>query len=284
MEDRSGARARAFGELSVTNTGGRGTVYDYGAQVTAWTPEGERPVVWLSEQAVFTPGTAIRGGVPICFPWFGGGPNGDLTPAHGFARISPWRRMTVGEAADATTVTHHLDMTSAHAPQFPHAYRARATARFSNTLTTSLRVENTGDQAFTFEAALHTYLAVGDATHLSIDGLVGSEYLDQVTGEHAVQLGPVVIDGEVDRVYRSSSPVVVIDRSWGRRITVVKSGSASTVVWNPWVDKAKRLSDFGDDEWRGLVCVETANVKEDAVTLEPGQAHEMSAVLAVERL
>lgn len=273
-----------MGIVNVETAVAAGRLTDHGAQVLAWRPAGNAPVIWLSSQAVFAPGMAIRGGVPICFPWFGSGLSGDLSPAHGFARLVEWRPTSVSEVDGVTTVVHELTEADVTAPEFPYRYRAVATVEFGSTLTMSLRVENTDDGPLTFEAALHTYLHVGDATQIELLGLDGAGYHDKVLGSDAVQSGPVTIDGEVDRVYASSSAVEVHDPVLGRTLLVEKSGSDSTIVWNPWVQKAQAMSDFGDEEWREMVCVETANVGASAPTLGPGEAHVMQVSISCLRL
>ncbi len=268
-------------EQVIDNAVASGAVRDHGAHVTAWAPAGHSAVVWVSAHAVYAEGVAIRGGVPICFPWFGPGRSGNLSPAHGFARVVEWRLVDVIEDADAVTVVHELDEQLATSVEFPYAYRATSTARFADTLTLTLEVQNTDDVAFSYEAALHTYLRVGDSEAISVAGLEGDSYLDQVEGARAVQRGPIRLVGEVDRVYASVGAVHVVDPSLGRTISIAKSGSGSTVVWNPWVSKARRLPDFGDQEWREMVCVETANIGDAAVHLAPGQSHRMQAIISV---
>jgi len=252
-----------------------GRITDHGAQVLAWHPAGNDPVIWLSSQAVFTSGAAIRGGVPICFPWFGSGLSGDLSPAHGFARLAEWRLCSVSEVDGVTTVVHELTEADATSSEVPYRYRAVATVEFGTALRMSLRVENTDEGPFTFEEAFHTYLHVGDATQVELLGLDGAGYYDKVLGSDAVQSGLILIDGEVDRVYASPATVEVHDPVLHRTLVIEKSGSASTIVWNPWVEKARAMADFADDEWRSMVCVETANVGSSAVTLRPGEAHVM---------
>ena len=268
-------------EEAVDTSLARGSVADHGAHVLSWAPKGHDSIIWLSEHAVFAPGKAIRGGVPICFPWFGSGRSGDMQPAHGFARRAVWRLLSVDVQDEVATVVHELTQAEATSPEFPHRYQAVATAVFGDTLELSLSVTNTGRDSFSFEAALHTYLRVGDVTSISIVGLEGDGYLDQVTGARAVQDGPLGFVGEVDRIYASEADVRVHDPELGRVITLTKTGSASTVVWNPWVEKSARLPDFGDDEWRTMVCVETANVGAAAVLLEPGESHVMRVRISV---
>lgn len=270
-----------MGIVEVSTPTVTGRVSDHAAHVLSWQPAGHRPVIWMSSEAIFAPGVAIRGGVPICFPWFGAGRSGALSPAHGFARLVEWPNAEVLDEGGVTSITHELTDALATSPEFPFHYRALARVEFGSVLRMSLTVENTDVVTFSFEEALHTYLAVGDATAVSIFGLEGAGYHDKVLDQQLVQAGPVSIEGEVDRVYSSTASVTVADPVLDRTITVVKEGSASTIVWNPWVDKARALRDFGDDEWRSMVCVETANVGDDAVTLVPGQVHTMSVEIRV---
>lgn len=258
-----------------------GRVTDHGAQVVAWRPAGSEPVIWLSRHAVWDPGSAIRGGIPICFPWFGPGRSGEMTPAHGFARTAQWTLESASESDGVTRVVHALTHEQASSPRWPFRYRATATVILGKTLHMVLAVDNMDDRTISFEAALHTYLAVGDAPSIVINGLQGARYHDKVTGSDTMQEGPVRIDGEVDRVYASTATVEVHDPVLDRTLVIKKSGSASTIVWNPWVEKARMMTDFGDDEWRSMVCVETANVGDHAVILAPGEVHEMSVTVSV---
>lgn len=260
-----------------------GRVTDHGAQVVAWRPAGSEPVIWLSRYAVWDPGSAIRGGVPICFPWFGPGRSGQMTPAHGFARTAQWDLESASESEGVTTVVHVLTDKQTSSPRWPFRYRATATVSLGETLRMVLAVENADDRPFSFETALHTYLAVGDAPSIVIEGLEGARFHDKVTGKDAVQVGPLRLAAEVDRVYASPATVEVHDPVLNRTLVIEKSGSASTIIWNPWVEKAQAMTDFGDDEWRSMVCVETANVGDHAVLLAPREVHEMKVTLSVDQ-
>lgn len=252
-------------------------VFDHGAHVWAWTPRDGEPVLWMSERSAFEAGSPIRGGIPVCFPWFGPGREGNQQPAHGFARLVEWRRMEVLEDEGSTVVEFELDeRITGEQPQWPHPYRANLRVSFgSDALDVALTVTNTGDQTITFEEALHTYLRVGDARAVGITGLEDVEYLDKVAGTWATQTGEVTITAETDRVYLSTADVVLADGT-GRELHISKRNSANTVVWNPWVDKSRAMPDFGDDEWTRMVCIEAANALEDAITLEPGGSHTMA--------
>lgn len=256
-------------------------VFDRGAQVFAWRPAGARPVIWMSERARFAPGAAIRGGVPVCFPWFGAGPSGAMTPAHGFARLIAWRRVRVEDTSgrDGRLVVDYAldDALSGAQPAFPHRFLATLRAEFARDyVQIDLVVKNRGAAPFVCEAALHSYLAVGDARRIRIEGLDGARYLDKAVGAGSalrMQAGPIAIEAETDRIYHSSGETRVVDPVWERSLVVTKGGSAQTVVWNPWIDKARAMPDFGDDEWTGMVCVEAAALGEDAIRLSPGGDH-----------
>lgn len=266
-----------------THKGGHYAVLDAGAHVLAWTPRGQNPVLWVSPLAVFAPGTAVRGGIPVVFPWFGAGPSGDRKPSHGFARTAAWRRTAV--ANDLATsgrleVRHALDATGLDASGLgSEPFEAELVSEFTaGQLSVSLVVRNPGPGAFRYEEALHTYLAVSDVGAVSVDGLSGCTYLDKVAGAAAVQDGPVRFTGETDRIYRHTAEVVVDDPDWGRRIAVGKQGSANTVVWNPGREKGTALADVGPN-WPGFVCVEAGNVGDDAIELGPGEEHILTQTL-----
>lgn len=264
--------------------GGSAVVLPFGAQVLEWAPAGESPVLWTSRRAVLDGSAPLRGGIPVCLPWFGRGTSGALTPSHGFARTARWTPVGVGQGhtPQATFLLEHRPTGSPEA--FPHRLRALLRVVVSDDLVVSLTVQNTGDVAYRFEEALHTYFAVGDVKDVTLDGLEGADYLDKVRGDGRwrSQVGEVSFVRETDRVYRSDSTVVLHDPRRRRDITIDKDGSADTVVWNPWVDRAAELSDLADTEWQDFVCVEAANVGEDAVALEPGEEHSLVLVLHVD--
>lgn len=248
-------------------------VYDHGAHVWAWRPAGSDPVLWMSAQSDFEAGKPIRGGVPVCFPWFGAGHTGALQPGHGFARITAWELVEHSHEGGGLRVEYRLgnDLTGDQ-PDWPYQYEARMVVLFSDReLSLELTVENKDEQEFTYEEALHTYLAVDDVKNVKISGLDGARYLDKVAVDWATQEGDVTITEETDRVYNSTGAVTVDDGV--RKLKITKEGSANTVVWNPWIDKSAAMPDFGDDEWPGMICIEAANALDDAITLQPGETH-----------
>lgn len=257
-------------------------IYLHGAHVTHFQPRGQKPVLFTSAKSHFAAGKAIRGGVPMIFPWFGPKADDAKAPQHGFVRSVPWTLAGVSQAGDAVAVKLTFGPSDATRQVWPHEFELAYTVTVGRTLELALEVKNTGPTPFTFDEALHTYLAVADVRRATIDGLGGREFIDKVDAARRKTQppGPFEIEGETDRVYLNTpDPVVVADPAGGRRLTVAKSGSNATVVWNPWVAKAKALADFGDDEWPGMVCVETVNAADNAVTLPPGQTHVMRATI-----
>ncbi len=259
--------------------------YLHGAQVVDWTPSGAEGVLWLSPLATLDSAAAIRGGVPLVFPWFGPGMSGTMTPAHGFGRVSQWRLESVEAGAGSTIAVFGLDSSMATSDEFRHDYSARYVVRAGQRLELQMTITNTGATSFAFEEVFHAYLAVGDVHQVTIEGLDGAEYVDKVGGSTdplPVQSGLVTLGTEVDRVYRSSAEVRVVDPVLKRVLVVRKAGSGSTVVWNPGAAKAAAAADIGPDHWREFVCVEAGNVQADAITLDPGQSTAMTCTFDVE--
>jgi glucose-6-phosphate 1-epimerase len=260
-----------------------GTVYLQGAHVASWKPAGFEEVLWLSAKSYWEAGKPIRGGVPLCFPWFG--PRAEAA-AHGFARVAAWELESVAQEADGVTVSLVLRNTMATHATWAQAYELRQRVTFGATLTMALELTNRGAGAFTAEEALHTYFGVGDVRQVRVVGLSGVRYVDKTDNfKVKTQGGHVHITAETDRVYVDTPGAVTVeDPVKQRRITVAKEHSRDTVVWNPWVAKAKAMADYGDEEWPGMVCVETCNVGRDAVTVMPGERQVMTARISVAKM
>jgi D-hexose-6-phosphate mutarotase len=254
-----------------------------GAHVTHFQPVGTAPVLFLSESSFFAPGKPIRGGVPVCFPWFSARAGRPDAPAHGFARIMRWEVETLeGSAERGASVVLRLASNDQTRPHWPHDFIARLRVEVTRELAITFTVENTGSTPFQFEEALHTYFAVTDVRAVSVTGLEGATYLDKTDGFQRKQLGvdPLHFTAETDRVFPHTAAACVIeDPSAHRRIVIDKTGSQTTVVWNPWIAKAAAMPDFGDDEWPRMLCLETANTGDDAITLAPGASHAMTAAI-----
>jgi glucose-6-phosphate 1-epimerase len=251
--------------------------------VAHYQPRGQRPVLFMSQASSFAPGKPIRGGVPVIFPWFGPRAGDSAAPMHGFARLQPWQvESTSIEADGSVRVSLALGPTDFSRSLWPEDFALRYIVQVGASLDMSLEVRNTGGRAFTFEDALHTYLAVGDVRQIRVDGLAGASYIDKTDAmKRKVHDGaPLQINAETDRLYlNTDATVTVTDPVLGRQLEVQKRGSQSTVVWNPWIAKAKAMADFGDQEWPSMVCIEAVNAADNAVQLPPGQTHTLRQIL-----
>jgi len=272
---------------NIANSQGQALIALSGGHVMSWQPNGQPPVLWLSAYAKFAPGKSIRGGVPVCWPWFGPHQTETGFPGHGFARTVPWQ-VESSAALDngATQLVLSLQHSDATRAQWPHPSSVRSTITVGRELCIELSTQNLGDAAFVLGEALHTYFAVSDIRQSPIQGLEGSRYVDKVAGgAEKQQNGPIVINGEVDRVYLDTTADCVIeDPGLARRIRIHKQNSRSTVVWNPGVEKAEKMGDFGPDGHLGMVCVESGNALDNRISLLPGETHSLRVVYSVEAL
>ncbi len=258
-----------------------------GAHIATFQPRGEEPVIWLSPKAKFAPGKSIRGGVPICWPWFGPHKNDSKLPGHGYARTVPWDVLETKALPDGSTFLRFgLIESDATRAQWPHASTVQLEVTVGKALRVELVTTNTGKAAFELGEALHTYFQISDVANMTIRGLENCEYLDKVQDfARLTQKNGIVIESEVDRVYvNTSADCVIEDKGLKRAIRIAKQGSQSTVVWNPWTEKAEKMGDFGPQLHRDMVCVESGNALENVVTLAPGETHRLVAVYSVEKL
>jgi len=263
-------------KVAVSRAGMTGELYLQGAHVTAWQPAGERPVIFTSTRAVFAPGKAIRGGIPVIFPWFGPHPTDPAQPQHGIVRTAAWKLDAVEQSAEGVALELSLS---------PDGFMLRYRVVFGEELRLHLAVHNISTGAANFEEALHSYFAVSDIERVTISGLESSSFIDKTAG---MQLyppagAPLALSRETDRVYLNTPDRrVALDPGWNRRIVVATTAAASTIVWNPWPEKAAAMADLGADNWRGMVCVETGNVADNRVHLPPGATHEMTTRITVD--
>lgn len=258
-----------------------------GAHVATFQPRGEEPVIWLSPKAKFAPGKSIRGGLPICWPWFGPHKTDSKLPGHGYARTVPWDVLETRALPDgATFLRFGLVESDATRAQWPHPSTVQLEVTVGKALRVELVTANTGNAAFELGEALHTYFQISDVANMTIRGLENCEYLDKVQDfARFTQKNGIVIESEVDRVYvNTTADCVIEDKGLKRAIRIAKQGSKSTVVWNPWAEKAEKMGDFGPQLHRDMVCVESGNALENVVTLAPGETHRLVSVYSVEKL
>ncbi|WP_372809391.1 D-hexose-6-phosphate mutarotase [Litorivivens sp.] len=257
------------------------TVSVYGAQLLSYCPAAQEDVLWLSDDARFQQGKSIRGGIPLCWPWFGPHPNDSDKPAHGFVRNRYWQLTALTRVGDASLARFRLS-------EFDQTlYQPKLSLELEISVGDSLKVQltttNNSQESATVSSALHSYFAISDIGDIQITGLEDKPFRDAVNNNSTcLQRGPIRFSGELDRVYQNvDAEICIHDPGLERVISISGTGSQSAVVWNPWVEKSLRLGDMGKDGYRNMVCVETANADQDARTLKPGATHHLVACIQV---
>ena len=272
--------------VEIKNDQASATISLQGAHVLSWVIAGGDEVIWLSDEAKFAAGKSVRGGIPICWPWFGSHEDNAAYPAHGFARTVLWQvTNTEAVSADETQITFQLDtrqLDESNQAMWPLPMSAEYRLTIGKTLTMELTTFNHSDLAITIGQALHTYFKVDDVSRTSLLGLEDKDYLDKTDGfKRKTQAGPVTISTEVDRVYLGTPDDVVINDN-KRKIIIKKQGSQSTVVWNPWKAVADKMGDLGEDGYLKMLCVESANAADDTVSIQAGESYTLRVVYEVE--
>lgn len=289
IEDKVSFQNRFGGTVAVlkhANANANAIVALQGAQVLSYNTDGLGELLWLSPVAKLGTGKAVRGGIPVCWPWFGPHPDGGDRPAHGLVRARPWVVAATDAGPDGSRISLELGPCDTTSPDWPEGSIVRIDIRLADSLAISLTTRNSGPQSICVTQALHTYFAVGGIETVRITGLEGVSFIDQLDRsslkrEHA----PVTFSREIDRIYQEQTGSVILeDRGAARLIEVNKTGSASSVVWNPWIDKSVRLGDMGQDGYRRMVCIETANAGADIVTIPRGGAHVLTATYRAARM
>jgi len=251
-----------------------------GGQVLSWQPTGAEPVIWMSSEAEPTVGKGMRGGVPVCWPWFGPHASEADFPAHGFARSSEWQ-MVASELLESGEVRLLMQLSGdGSSLWWPHPFELQLEVVVGTRLQLNLISTNLSDQSVVIGEALHTYFQISDIEQVSVSGLDGVIYHDKVSGAEGVtQQGEIRFGSETDRVYINSQQSCVIDDAGlQRQIVIEKIGSDSTVVWNPWSGKAERMGDLGELGWRKMLCMESANAFDNLVTLAAGESHSLKVI------
>ena len=248
----------------------------YGGHVLSYRPTGHGPVLFLSKKSLFEPGKAIRGGIPLCWPWFGPGADASL-PTHGFARLHQWDLRATEYSDDATELRLSLVDSELTRRSWPFAFELNLHVKLDQRLSLELTTVNRDTKPFAVSKAFHPYFLVRDIRDVTVLGLDQAPFVDRLSGRTDKQEGPLTIRAETDRIYTPSATECVLhDAGLGRAIALVFAGTRNLVVWNPWIDKARAMADFGDDEYARMLCVEPAIPANAAVTLAPGEQHTLS--------
>ncbi|MCW2269001.1 putative glucose-6-phosphate 1-epimerase [compost metagenome] len=287
------------GELNcwrITTDSAELLVAQQGAQVLSYQRLGEPPLLWLSEQAIFKQGKSVRAGVPVCWPWFGNlsrNPqavqamyHGSEAPAHGLVRGRDWQLQGITDIGNAVRVDFTLPDTLGDLPGWPHTVELTLSIVMGEQLTVTLTSYNLDNIPVTISQALHSYFAVSDVRKVQVEGVEGLGYIETLENwQQRTQQGALGFASETDRIYlQAPEQLSIVDPDWNRRIRLTSSGSRSAVIWNPWTDRAAELADMADDGWQRMLCIETANVWDDLVTLQPGASHSLSLAIDSETL
>lgn len=280
-------------EIHIQNQAAHCEISLMGAHILSYVPNGHRDVMFLSGKSEYSQtGKPIRGGVPVCWPWFGGADNAkypNATTSHGFIRQFMWKLVDwKDEGCDSTVVTLAVEDSDASRAIWPYAFNLTMKVTVGKSLQIALDTVNTDDKEFTYAQALHTYYAIGDCRQVNVTGFDGCAFIDKAPANPPSanpQPGDVTITAETDRVYlKCPGTAVITDPVMGRRIIIEKNGSDTGVVWNPWIKKSQNMPDFGDLEYFNMICVENCNVDYDAKTLKPGESHSLHVKISVEKI
>ncbi len=265
---------------SLVNRHGACEVSLYGGHVLGYRPVGHGPALFVSERSFFEPGKPIRGGIPICWPWFGPSPDDTAKPMHGFARITQWGLRTTEYTSDVTELRLSLEDSELTRRLWPYAFELTLRVWLNERLNLELTTENRDTRPFTFTQAFHPYLLVRDILGVTVHGLDGATYTDRLARQPGKHEGPLTIRAETDRLFTPPAPMAALhDAGLKRVLAMTYAGTTKLMVWNPWIDKARAMPDFGDDEYTRMLCLEPANAEDAAVTLAPGERHALTMSL-----
>lgn len=278
-----------FPVIEVNNDWASATVCLYGGQLLSFQPHGQiQPVFWLSDKAIYQSRKAIRGGIPLCWPWFGENENHKAVPAHGFARISLWQLDAIKTLpAGETQIDLFLPcgQECRYLRQLDHNFNVDLRLRLiiGQSLVLELNSINLDETGFILTEALHSYFNISHINNITIEGLESVSYLDKLQDNKTfTQIGKLQISQETDKVYLDThSDILLNDPGFKRSIIISKSGSESTVVWNPWFENSTVMSDMPDDGWKNMICVEVANAASNQVLLESGKVHRLKTSISI---
>ena len=274
-----------FVYAEINNARAHATVSTYSGQLLSYRPKDQQEdLLFVSDKAYYQQGKAIKGGIPVCWPWFGPDPENRGRPAHGFVRNRQWQVSGSESLADGSTkIILSITDNEATRALWPHPFRLDIEITVGATLRVELVTHNTGNDSITISQALHSYFRVGDITRASVLGLDGINYLDKASDSaRKTQSGPLTISSEVDRIYTDTSGELSIDdAALERKITIASGGCSTTVVWNPWVEIAASMADLDDDDYLQMLCVETANAGPETVTIAAGDCYRLTAEYSI---
>ncbi len=273
--------------ISVRNRHATALVSLHGGQILSYEPVSQTSdVLFLSKKSFYEDGKAIRGGIPVCWPWFGPDPKGLQRPNHGFVRTRLWEMVNTQSTTAESRIRLQFTDSQKQENTWRHPFRLELDFSIGETLSMSLTTHNTGDKTFAITQAFHTYFRIGDIGEIQVQGLENCRYFDKLDqGREKLQTGPVTVNEEVDRIYEDvDNHVVLVDPVLQRRITIDSKNCKTGVVWNPWEKSSKKMADLGNRDYRHFVCVETGNIAFDLIQIPPGGQHSLLTSFVVDDL
>ena len=272
-----------FKYIEIENKQAEAKIALQGAHLFHYKVKDKPSLLWLSESAYFEEGKAIRGGIPVCFPWFGKNKEDPSLLQHGFARTQLWTVILEEEIDEGTThIQLQLKPNTDTLEQWAYQFDVTLDIIIGHELSIALSVTNTDTKPFEISTALHTYFSVSDIDNISIKGLDNRAYYDALEEKTSIQNGDILIQEEVDRVYSNPSEMITL-LDGDAKVNLQQEGSNSLVVWNPWIDKSKQMADMTENGYRTMMCLETSNAREDARVLKPNESHVLRAIISQEK-
>ncbi|MEQ1559766.1 MAG: D-hexose-6-phosphate mutarotase [Methyloglobulus sp.] len=272
--------------IAIQNQNATGLISLHGGQILSFKPKSENTdLLFLSKKSLYEDGKAIRGGIPVCWPWFGPDPKGLQRPNHGFVRNHLWSVNKTASTDAETTIV--LEFTQSHKQETTWNYPFVLTLEFTlgQNLSLKLTTQNTGDKPFSITQAFHTYFRIGDINKAHVLGLENYRYFDKLDqGKQKIQSGAVTISEEVDRIYEDVDHHVVLnDPMLNRQIEIVSANCKTGVVWNPWQQSSRKMADLGNQDYKHFICVETGNIAFDLIQVSPGSSHSLLTHYKIEK-
>ncbi|MCY1722240.1 D-hexose-6-phosphate mutarotase [Prolixibacteraceae bacterium Z1-6] len=269
----------------VSNKFADATISLYGAQILNFNPVRNMEILWMSSESYLEKGKAIRGGIPVCFPWFGMHETDEKMPQHGFARIMDWE-VSKAEilAGGESLITMQLCSSEETKKYWPYDFCAEMIFIVGNQLSVTLKVTNTSGEPIDYTCALHTYFSLSAIENITIEGLQNTRYQNQLDGGDYLQEKPLlkIKEATTHHYYDTEQTCVINDPVYNRRISIKKQGSKNSTVWNPWTETCAKLGDIADDGYHTFVCLETVNKINDIIELAPGETHETTSIIGIE--
>ncbi|KAF0237451.1 MAG: glucose-6-phosphate [Prolixibacteraceae bacterium] len=270
--------------ITISNKFADADICLYGGHITNFKPHKTMPVLWMSPDSKYEEGRPIRGGIPVCFPWFGPHKTDSAKPQHGFVRLMYWNlQETAPLPTGETLIRLQLCSSEKTKAYWNFDFCAELTVIVGKTLTVTLKVTNISALPFEYTCALHSYYHISSIEEIAVEGLQNTRYFNQLDGGDYIHETPglEIKQAETRHYYDTEADCIIHDPLFGRRIMVSKSGSKVTTVWNPGEETCRKIDDIPDDGFHSFICIEAVNAFNNVIKLAPGESHETSAIIGL---